>query len=283
MKRFLTVAVALMFLASLSWSKQGAAPSLASVAHADEKDSGGEGWGTIKGQVVFDGDVPEPKEIAAAKDNQDKAHCLSKGPLLHEEWVVNKQNKGVKWALVWLIRDPVKDEEGNLKPNPQAPPIHPNLKEAKGEVEIDQPCCAFVPHMLAMREGQTLVAKNGAPVAHNIKWAGGLKNPGGNVILPPNGQYKIDNLKADRLPIISLNCNIHPWMNAKVGVFNHPYFKVTNDKGEFEIKQAPAGKYRLVVWHEAIGYKGGKDGRFGQEITIRDKDVTDLGKLEIKP
>ena len=49
---------------------------------ADEKDA----WGTVKGQVVFGGDaIPPPKPIDVS-NNQDKQHCLSKGPLLSDEW-----------------------------------------------------------------------------------------------------------------------------------------------------------------------------------------------------
>ena len=48
-------------------------------------------------------------------------------------------------------------------------PIHPKLEKAdKDEVVVDQPCCQFVEHAFAMRAGQSLVAKNSAPIAHNV-------------------------------------------------------------------------------------------------------------------
>jgi hypothetical protein len=72
-------------------------------------------------------------------------------------------------------------------------------------------------------------------------------------------------------------------MKAWVLVSDHPYVAVTNKDGKFEIKNAPAGDYRLVVWHEDIGYLGGAKGRDGQPITIKPDAVTDLGKLKIKP
>ena len=53
---------------------------------------------------------------------------------------------------------------------------------------IDQPCCSFVPHAVAIREGQTVETKNSAQVPHNVRWSGHpLKNPGGNIIVPPGG------------------------------------------------------------------------------------------------
>ena len=119
-------------------------------------------------------------------------------------------------------------------------------------------------------------------MAHNVNWAGNpLKNPGGNVLLPPDSSHAIDDLKADRLPI-KVTCNIHPWMNAWVGVFDHPYFAVTDADGKFQIPLAPAGNYRLVVWQESIGYRGGSKGRNGIPITIKGGEETDLGKLDLK-
>ena len=57
---------------------------------------------------------------------------------------------------------------------------------------------------------------------------------------------EMQELVADRFPI-TVSCTIHPWMRAWIRVFDHPYYAVTDDNGHFEIKDAPAGEYRLVV------------------------------------
>ena len=67
---------------------------------------------------------------------------------------------------------------------------------------------------------------------------------------------------------IPYRCTIHPWMNGWVRVFDHPYYAVTDEDGKFEIKNAPAGKFRIVFWHEN-GVKGGAKGRFGEPIEIK--------------
>jgi hypothetical protein len=228
------------------------------------------GWGTIHGQVVLAGDaVPAPKPVSVTKDEN---HCLSKGPIYSEELVVNKVNHGVRWAFVWLA--PV---------DKSAPPlaIHPSQKGIKEkQVTIDQPCCMFVPHALAIRQGQEVVAKNSAPISHNVHWTGHpLKNPGGNRIIPPGQELTIEGLKADRLPV-QITCDIHGWMKAYLRVFDHPYFAVTDENGKFEIRQAPAGKCLLVVWHEAVGWvtprKDGGDP--GILIDIKDGEA-DVGKI----
>jgi hypothetical protein len=70
-------------------------------------------------------------------------------------------------------------------------------------------------------------------------------------------------------------------MEGRVAVFDHPYFAITDEHGKFEIKDAPAGKFRIVAYQEKIGWRGGAKGKKGQEITIKAGGVTDLGDLQM--
>jgi hypothetical protein len=234
-------------------------------ARADESQ-----WGTVKGRVVYGEDgLPENKKIDL-NNHKDSKHCLEKGPLFYEDWVVNPKNKGVRWVIVWLV------PEGSGKL-----PIHPDLAEVKvKEVEIDQPCCKFEPHAVALRKGQVLVAKNSSPVPHNVDWKG-IRQPGGNTTVPAGEKLVIDTMKVTDFPI-SISCGIHPWMKGWARVFDHPYYAVTDADGNFEIKKAPAGKCRIVVWQEAVGYRT-ENLKKGDPIEIKGGAATDLGKLEIKP
>ena len=231
----------------------------------------GNQWGTsVKGQVVFAGaNVPKAPELQVTKD---QAHCLSKGPILSEEWVINAPDKGIKNVFVWIT-----------KPDGTKPPIHADLAQIKEKnVNLDQPVCAFVPHSQGMREGQTLVVNNSAPVAHNVNWTGSrAKNPGSNVIVPSGGKHLVSNLKADNTPI-TVKCDIHTWMRGWIRVFDHPYFAVTDADGKFEIKQPPAGKYQIWYWHDT-GFKDGAAGNKGFPIEIKAGADTDLGKVDWKP
>ncbi len=231
------------------------------------------GWGNIKGTIVWGPkEIPAQQPIAAVNLNADKNHCLKDGPVLSEEWIVNKKNKGLRWTFIWMINDDTKDKTTPL-------PVHPNLQAINGAAAtVDQPVCAFIPHALAIRQGQVLVAKNSSPVTHNIKWTG-AKNMG-NVSLPAGAELPIKGLQAERLPMI-IECNIHPWMKGYVGIFSHPYFALTDADGNFEIKDAPAGNYRIVIWNNA--YNGGALGRFGQQVTIPAGKTADLGTIEFTP
>jgi hypothetical protein len=252
-----------------------APPAPATPAEAPKPAAGNadaDAWGTVKGQLVYGGpNVPEQKPL---KVNKDEAHCLAKGPILDHEWIVNKQNKGVKNVFVWVAVDPAAAVK--------TLPIHPSLQAVPKEPNvIDQPQCMFEPYASVMREGQKLIVKNGAPVAHNANYSGSrLKNPGSNPIVPAGQQLTID-LKADRFPV-RLSCNIHGWMKGFVGVYDHPYFALTDANGNFEIKLAPAGNLRIFFWHEGAGWRLAQAGAQGEPITIKAKETTDLGKLPIQ-
>jgi len=230
-----------------------------------------EKWGTIKGRIVWGGkDLPERVDLTPLiQKNPDGPYCLKDGKVYDEKWVVDPKNRGLQWTFVWLSNG--KD----------AVPIHPKLKKlAKDVVEIDQPVCMYVPHGIALREGQTLLAKNNARVSHNILYIG--PNGAGNPLILPGKEFKLEGLKASPAPT-SMSCSIHPWMKAWVRVFDHPYYAVTDKDGNFEIKDAPAGKYNLVVWHGSGGYRFGAAGRAGQPIVIDAEKTKDLGDLRYPP
>jgi hypothetical protein len=235
------------------------------------------GWGTVKGRIVWGGDkMPVPEKIDVSK-NRDAAFCQKDGPVFKEEKVVNPKNNGVRWVIVWLA-----DPEA---PRKAPAPIHPALMAPKPKTHVlDQPCCAFKPHVLAMRGGDTLVAKNSATITHNTKVEGGLLGPRINPIIPPGKEVAMKDIKARRIPII-VTCSIHPWMKAYVKVFDHPYYAVTDANGNFTIKDAPAGKYRLIAWEESEGYiVGAKDKENeGLLINIKANGTTDLGELKMAP
>jgi hypothetical protein len=238
-------------------------------------------WGTVKGQIVFDGDkVP----LRVAMDvTKDKADCLAKKKeLLSEEWVVDPKTKGIKWVCVWLIPGNAKEDADIVKPIP----VHPMLvKEKLPDLVVDQPCCMFEPYVIAMQEGQKLVVKNSMTISHNVKIDGSPKyeNPSLNQLVPGPGKLDpVGPFHAQPHPI-PIACNIHPWMTGYIRVFSHPYFCLTEDEGKFEFKNAPAGNYRLVVWHPGANYIVGEKKlgmKFGTPIEIKANDTTDLGKIK---
>jgi hypothetical protein len=234
-----------------------------------------DGWGDITGRIVWGGDklpagVGDPINIAA---NPDKAACEKNGPVPNEDWIINPKTKGIRDVFIWL----------ESKTKGEKLPVHASLKDVKpAKVEIDQPACAFVAHAIGLREGQILVAKNSAAIAHNFKWTGNpAVNPGGNVLLPPGASKEIDDLKADRLPI-KFECNVHPWMNGWCRVYDHPYYVITDSDGAFTIKNAPVGEWQMKIWQGSGGWLGGAKGAKGQPITVKSGE-NKLGDIAYPP
>jgi hypothetical protein len=239
-------------------------------------------WSTVTGKVVFD-DSKHKVPVRVVPPQAKGANlppCAAKDKdFLTEDWIVDPKTKAVKDAVVWLAPEPTADEWKRLKAGPKdkdrlrdfpsfkPAQIHPDLRApAAKTVEIDQPCCRFIPHQTAIRVGQTLVIKNSAAFPHNAKYDT-ANNGADNPLIGPGKQVQIPINNPERSEIKIL-CNIHPWMWASVRVFDHPYFAVTDEKGQYEIKNAPVGQYRVFVWHSSGGYSGGNDGRFGYELKI---------------
>lgn len=250
------------------------------------------GWGTIKGKVVLDGTPPTPAPLEITKD-QD--HC-SKGPkseLLNPTWIVG-QDKGVANVIVWL-----------QAPTNKYFAIPDDQKTRKDTVLVQQPYCAFEPHVFVLypsfydaasksqkRTGQQFKVNNTAAIAHNTNYSFSdqLLNTGDNKLLPPlkagDKPAEIDvtanaakEKDCSKVQDIKVACNIHPWMSAYGKVFDHPFAAVTGgakegDKafGEFVIANAPAGaEVDLMYWHESMSKP-----EVAKKVTLKDKgEVTE--------
>lgn len=235
-------------------------------------------WTDIKGQILFPAKdkLPEMKVIQPTANAKE---CNANGAFKEESWVVNPKNRGVKGVVVYLQHKDFDRKNEKEKPAVKASDIHPDLKDPpKKAAEIDQPCCSFVPHVLAVRAGQDLVIKNSAPIPHNAKWES-RNNGAVNPLIPSGGNHTVNALKPEYFPI-ELKCSIHGWMNAWVRVFDHPYFAVTDDDGNFTIKNAPVNPdYKLVIWHES-GWSGGAEGRTGVALNLVKGGVNNVGGVE---
>jgi plastocyanin len=197
-----------------------------------------EGWGTLKGTVVFSGTVPEAKILEAqGKAQKDPNICAKDGPIVSERLVVDSGTKGVKNVFVYLLR-------------PSA--VNEDAKKAAltKKVVFDQKGCVYIPHAVAVIVGESVDVKSSDPTTHNVNFQ--LKNLNSNPVLQPGANLEVVPSSAERTPG-RVSCSIHPWMEAYWMVLDHPYFAVTDEKGNFEIKNVPAGTQKVVVWQEAVG------------------------------
>ena len=115
-----------------------------------------EGWGTLKGQVLFGGDPPPPQILQEkGKAAKNPEICAKDGPIKSERLVVDPASKGVKFALVYL-------------PKPTAVNEDAKKAAASAKIEFDQKGCVFEPHVLGLMAGVPVTLKSSDPANHNV-------------------------------------------------------------------------------------------------------------------
>lgn len=237
-------------------------------AQAGKKAIEGKSTGTIKGKVTLDGDAPVGAKVKIDQSNKDVAHCM-KGDTDDLTWVVGK-DKGLGNVIVYL-----KAPAGSYFK------VDTSKKTWKDEVVIDQPFCAFMPHVSLLfpeyegkPTGQKLLIKNSAPILHNSRYSGSsFKNPAKNYTIPA-GKNESVVLKADT-QAITLSCDAHKWMEAYIWAFDHPYAAITKDDGTFEIANAPMGvEVDLWGWHESDGKSSA--GKSIKKAAFKDGDMVEF-------
>ena len=208
-----------------------AAPATSAAAPAAAAAAPATGGATLTGKVNFEGAKPS---MAAIKMDAD-AYCKSehKEPVYDQEVVVNPNNT-LQWVLVY-----VKEGVSGNYPVPTEP------------VTLDQHGCQYRPHIFGVMAGQPIKILNSDGTLHNIH-ALPKKNAEFNIGQPFKGMETIKKFDSVEVPV-RFKCDVHKWMGAYTGVFNHPFFAVTNDQGAFEIKNLPPGNYVIEAWHEKYG------------------------------
>src|SRR5438270_1218014 len=204
--------------------------------------------GSVKGVVNFEGTAPTN---AAIKMNADPV-CVkqNKDPQFQETYEVSSDGKTLGNVFVYI-----KDGLGNYVYDTPTTPA-----------KIDQQNCRYHPHVFGMRVGQPLEIVNSDPTLHNIH-AMPKGNQEFNTGQPIQGMKTSHTFTAKEV-MVPFKCDVHGWMNAYVGVLDHPYFAVTDKDGKFELKDVPPGTYTIEAWHE-------KGGAMTQSVTLGEKETKD--------
>jgi plastocyanin len=204
----------------------GCERSPAETARIDAREVRGDA--KIVGRVRFEGSPPVMRPIA----NQP---CHEGAAAINEEFVIVGKTGGLKNVFVYV-------ESKAL----------PKMNGASLEaVVLDQVNCRYEPHVLGVCVGQPVRVKSSDPkTMHNVHYSP-MNNDARNFAMTDAGEEK--NVSFQAHEFIQVKCDVHPWMTAHVGVFDTPFHDVTDDNGEFEIKNLPSGSYKLIAWHERYG------------------------------
>jgi len=164
----------------------------------------------------------------------------------------------------------------------KAPATDVDLSKAK--YVMDQQNLAFIPHVLPIPMGSTVLFPNNDKVDHNVFSMSRTKKFNLGSYKPGDSQT----VAFDKPGIVEVRCDVHAEMAAYILVMKNPYFAVTDRKGNFEIPDSgylqqvglegiadlPPGKYSVKTRHEKLKTQK-------QSIVVPDSGDVDV-QLDLK-
>jgi hypothetical protein len=239
--------------------------------------------GTVEGKVAFSGKAPAPKEFLFSKFPNPK-FCV-KNP--------SKDAKGEKR----LLKEVEVGKDGGLKGAVvaiQGITDEKFVAEFKGQ-DVDAELCEFKPYTTVVVADQKSfrVMNHDADPDDPKSVKGVLHNPHSfevlgnnsttifNIGLPEKDKGLDKPIKLRKVAqgsVFKLICDQHEFMQVWGLPITNPYYAIAGEDGKFEIKDIPAGKYKLVAWHPALNGKKVME----QEIEVKDGAQANA-KFEFKP
>ena len=186
--------------------------------------------GNVTGSIMLEGEPPAAETI---RMNSDPV-CVKQATDSETNYYVVGEGGGLGNVFVYV-------KEG----------LQGSFPPASDTVILDQQGCRYLPHVFGIQVGQTLQVVNSDPTLHNIH-ATPANNPEFNTGQPIQGMTfdrTFDNVEV----MVPFKCDVHGWMNAYLGVLDHPFFAVTAPDGSFDISGLPPGDYVIEAWHEELG------------------------------
>ena len=235
-------AISLAFAAAACGTSEEAPPPPVAVSNPVDPATAG----AIRGVITFEGQVPAREPI-----NMDSDPYCTKQPANSTETVLVGEGSGLQNVFVY-----VKDGLGDR--------VFPVPSTA---VALDQKGCRYTPHVLGIQVGQTLEILSSDNTLHNV-----------HAIPEQNREFnkahqlagiRHTHVFSAREVMVPFKCNVHKWMNAYVGVLDHPFYAVTDNSGGFELMGLPPGTYTIEAWHEKLGTQT-------QMVTIGETQTSDV-------
>jgi plastocyanin len=127
-------------------------------------------------------------------------------------------------------------------------PLTASTSLAPKPAVMDQRNLAFVPRVLVVGVGASVEFPNSDSVSHQVYSFSAAKR----FQLPLYKGEVHPPVVFDRPGLVVLGCNIHDSMVGYIYVTDAPYFGTTETDGALELKDMPAGDYRIVLWSPFI-------------------------------
>jgi len=189
--------------------------------------------GSISGTVKYEGPIP-PSAKRPVKMDADPGCAKKHSTDVMPEFLVLGDGQTLGNVFVH-IKSGAPDKQYTVPSEP---------------VVLNQNGCKYEPHVMGVMVGQPFKILNSDGLLHNVHSLPKVNN-GFNRAMPA-AVKEADFEFTKEESMFKIKCDVHPWMNAWVGVMAHPYFAVSGKDGKFKIDGLPAGTYEIEVWHEKL-------------------------------
>jgi len=190
------------------------------------------GTETVSGTVKLLGDVPARKQLRMSAD----PYCVKANEAgAFSQSIVTGGQGGLAGVFVYL--------SAGVAPGSRAVSDDP--------VVLDQRGCMYEPRVVGVRVGQEIEFRNSDSTLHNVH-AMPESSRSFNLGMPRKGMTTRRRFSKPEV-LVRVKCDVHPWMEAYVGVLDHPYFAVTDEQGRYSISGLVPGDYTLAAVHPRLG------------------------------
>ncbi len=205
-----------------------------------------ESVGSLAVTAQFEGEAPEREEFDASGNPECGTDTIE------GQRVVVNENETLRNVVVSITDGPAGLEA-----------------DAGQDATIDQAGCVYEPHVVTLGTDGTLTVKDSDEGLHNVR----ATTPDGQQLFNKTtfqGQsVDVEAAQFDGPGAYRLECNVHPWMDAYVYVTDNGRAAVTDDEGQAELAELPAGEYTVKAWHEEYGAQT-------QTVTVEGDEATSL-------
>ncbi|MFZ2648590.1 MAG: carboxypeptidase regulatory-like domain-containing protein [Burkholderiaceae bacterium] len=185
--------------------------------------------GSVSGRVTFTGPAPAPVML---KVDEDVQACG--GDRVSDDLVVS--GTGGIQNVVLSIEEIAEGKDWDFAE----------------EFTYDQKKCSFVPRVILIKPNAAGAVLNSDSIGHNFHTIStGIYNI--NKKIQPGAKLVVNKDQIRRSGRVRAKCDIHSWMGGWWVVAENPYAVLSDNDGNFSIKNVPPGSYTLKIWHEKLG------------------------------
>jgi len=195
--------------------------------------------GSLKGRVSLIGKVPSPRFFPLiASPNIEYCNRISdgKGHRILFDFTVS-ESRGLKDTVVKLIGIP------------KGKPFSNKIQK------IVMNRCHTPKYVIGARNGETLLLENTDPVRHEVvayEFTDRGVDQRSHRPVDANTSQARDIFIKNTTENFLIKCNLHPFLQSRGVIVDNPYYGITDEEGNFSIKDIPPGTYKVIAWHPFI-------------------------------